>query len=50
MKEIIEAHATAVNILINETEEEKEFYCEDTRIIYCSCFHPHKSHMIIEVI
>jgi len=48
--EIIEAYAKAVNISINETEEEKQFYCEDTKIMYCSCFHPHNSHIIIEVI
>ncbi len=47
---MIEAYAKAVNISITETEEEKEFYYEDSRIMYCSCFHPHKSHIVIEVI
>jgi hypothetical protein len=48
--EIIEAYAKAVNTPVVETEEGKEFYYEDNRIIYCSCFHPDKNHIIIEVI
>jgi hypothetical protein len=48
--EIIEAYAKAVNTPINNTEEGKEFYYEDNRIIYCAYLHPDKSHIIIEVI
>jgi hypothetical protein len=48
--EIVEAYAKAVNTPVIETKEGKEFYYEDNRIIYCSCFHPDKSHIIIEVI
>jgi hypothetical protein len=47
---MIEAYAKAVNTSITETEEEKEFYYEDSRIIYSSCFHSNKSHIIIEVV
>ncbi len=47
---MIETYTKAVNTSITETEEEKEFYYEDSRIIYCSCFHPNKSHIVIEVI
>jgi hypothetical protein len=47
---MIEAYAKAVNTSITETEEEKEFYYEDSRIIYSSFFHPNKSHIITEVI
>jgi hypothetical protein len=48
--EIVEAYAKAVNTPVIETEEGKEFYYEDDRIIYCSCFRPEKDHIIIEVI
>jgi hypothetical protein len=48
--EIVEAYAKAVNTPVIETEDGKTFYYQDDRIIYCSCFHPDKNHVIIEVI
>ncbi len=47
---MIEVYAKAVNTSVTKTEVEKEFYFEDSRILYCSCFHPDNSHIIIEVI
>jgi hypothetical protein len=37
---MIEGYIKAVNMSVTETEEGKEFYYEDNRIIYCSCFIP----------
>ena len=48
--EIIDAYAKAVNTPIIESERGKEFYYGDNRILYFSCFHPDKTHVIIKVI
>jgi len=48
--EMIEGYTKAVNMSVTETKGGKEFYYEDSRIIYCSCFHLDESHIIIEVI
>ncbi|UJR32408.1 hypothetical protein I4U23_019870 [Adineta vaga] len=47
---IIEAYANAVNTPVIDTADGKDFYYEDNRIIYCSCFPSDKQHVVIEVI
>ncbi|CAF1506074.1 unnamed protein product [Rotaria magnacalcarata] len=40
---IVEAYARAVNTPVIECEHRKEFYYDDNRIIYFSCFHPERN-------
>ena len=48
--DIIQAYAKAVNTPLIQTNQGKEFYYEDQRIIYCAYFHSDKTHILIDVI
>jgi hypothetical protein len=47
---IVEAYARAVNTLVIESENGKEFYYDDQRIIYFSCFHPERNYTCMDTI
>jgi hypothetical protein len=48
--EMVEAYARLVNTSLRECEQGKEFYYEDNRIIYFSCFHPGHQYTCIDMI
>ena len=49
-EKIVEAYARAVNTEVIESEYGKEFYYDDQRIIYFSCYQPERNYTCMDVI